>query len=209
MGVIIQGILLGLSIAAPIGPTNIEIIRRGLKEGWRSSALFFLGVLVALIIYLTIVVLGLSVLTQSKVFNLILLTLGVVVLLYLSYNSFKDFLKSKELDLSGNVNSKSNFLPGIVLTISNPVVLLFWTGIMGADLASSNSSLTRGLSLSFGILVGAIMFTVGLILLVHGGKRFITQKNFKYITLTAGIVLLYFAINFGIKLSNALQSLKF
>ncbi len=207
MDVVIKGILLGLSIAAPIGPTNIEIIRRGLKEGWKSSALFFLGVLVALIIYLLIVVLGLVVLTQSKIFNIILLALGVAVLFYLAYCSFKDFFNSKELDLSGKANNKSNFFPGIILTISNPVVLLFWTGIMGADLASSKSSLARGLNLSLGIIIGAILFTSCLIILVHGGHKFITQRNFKYVTLIAGVVLLYFAISFGLKLVTAIYPL--
>jgi arginine exporter protein ArgO len=35
------------------------------------------------------------------------------------------------------VDSNVHFVPGIVLTISNPVILLLWTGIMGADLAAS------------------------------------------------------------------------
>ena len=71
--IILQGILLGLAITAPIGPINIEVIRRGLKEGWKSASMFCLGVMVALIIYLMLVVLGLSFLTQSKIFNSLLL----------------------------------------------------------------------------------------------------------------------------------------
>ncbi len=31
---LIEGVLLGLSVAAPVGPTNIELIRRGLKSGF-------------------------------------------------------------------------------------------------------------------------------------------------------------------------------
>ena len=40
MKIVLNGILLGLSITAPIGPTNIEVIRRGLKEGWKSAFIF-------------------------------------------------------------------------------------------------------------------------------------------------------------------------
>jgi threonine/homoserine/homoserine lactone efflux protein len=197
---ITRGILLGLSITAPVGPTNIEVIRRGLKNGWQSAFVFCTGVMVALIIYLILVVFGLSFLTQSQIFNTLLLVFGVAVLFYLAYCSFKDFLDNKELNVSGNVDSKQNFIPGIVLTISNPAVLLLWSGIMGADLAADQGSLENGLVLSLGILVGVLVFFVGLTALIHGGRKYITKKNFKYVSLLAGVVLLYFGLKFGYQL---------
>ena len=204
MNIILSGLLLGLSITAPVGPTNIEVIRRGLKESWKSSASFCLGVIVALIIYLLLVIFGLSFLTQSKLFNLILLFFGVLVLFYLSYNAVRDFFKKKELDLSGETDNRKNFVSGIILTISNPAVLLLWTGIMGANLASSSASLSKGLLLSFGILIGVVIFFTFLISLIHGGRRFINQKNFKYVSLVAGLVLLYFAIKFSTQFITAI-----
>ena len=198
--IIFRGILLGLAITAPIGPTNIEVIRRGLKEGWRSAFIFCVGVMVALVLYLVLVVYALSFLTQSELFTLALLLFGVVVLFYLSYNSIRDFFNKKELDLSGEVDSRKNFVQGIILTISNPAVILLWTGIMGADLAASQESLNTGLLLSFGILIGVFAFFISLSTIIHGGRQFITKKNFRYISLAAGLVLLYFGITFGYKL---------
>ncbi|MBI3051053.1 LysE family transporter [Candidatus Woesearchaeota archaeon] len=199
----INGVLLGLSIAAPIGPTNIEIIRRGLKEGWKSSAVFCLGVNVVLIVYLMLVISGLSFLTKSELFNNLLLLFGVAVLFYLAYNSFADFFKNRKLDLSAKAGSGNNFIPGVVLTISNPAVLLFWTGILGADLASSSATFENGLKLSLGILIGVMLFTSFLILLVQFGRRFVTASNFKYVSLAAGFVLAYFAAMFGLKLLSS------
>ena len=82
MSTLLRGILLGLSITAPIGPTNVEVIRRGAQQGWKSARAFCLGVIVALVIYLLLVVLGLSFLTESELFNIVLTTLGVLVLIY-------------------------------------------------------------------------------------------------------------------------------
>ena len=200
MKIILNGILLGLSITAPIGPTNIEVIRRGLKEGWKSAFVFCTGVMMALIIYLIVVVFGLSFLTESELFNTILLIFGVIVLFYLAYNAIRDFFKNKELVLSGEVNSRKHFIPGIVLTLSNPAVLLLWTGIMGADLAANKGTFKEGLLLSTGILIGVLFFFIALTTLIHGGKRFINRKNFKYISLIAGLILLYFSLKFGYKL---------
>lgn len=200
MEIILEGIILGLSITAPVGPTNIEVIRRGLKEGWKSAFAFCLGVMVALIIYLLLVVFGLSSLTESKVFNIIILIFGVIVLFYLAYLSIKDFFNKKELEISGKTNNKKHFIQGIVLTISNPAVLLLWTGIMGADFVANNSSLERGGILSIGILIGVLIFFITLTALIHGGRKFINKKNFRYVSLIAGLILLYFAIKFGYEL---------
>jgi threonine/homoserine/homoserine lactone efflux protein len=200
MDTIIRGVILGLSITAPIGPTNVEVIRRGVKEGWRSAFVFCLGVMVALVLYLLLVVFGLSFLTESTVFNTLLTAFGVMVLAYLSYNSFRDFFTSEEIDASGEVDSNAHFVPGIVLTISNPAILLLWAGIMGADLAASRSSLGEGLSLGLGILIGVFLFFVCLTALIHYGRRYLQQRYFRYVSLVAGIVLLYFCVRFAYSL---------
>ena len=110
METIIRGLVLGLSIAAPIGPANIEIIRRGLKEGWKAALLFTLGVMLALVIYLGLVILGLSFLTKEKLFNQILMFSGIIILFYLSYNALQDFFQKKEFDFSLQTNnSKHSF----------------------------------------------------------------------------------------------------
>jgi threonine/homoserine/homoserine lactone efflux protein len=200
MNTILHGILLGLSITAPIGPTNIEIIRRGLKEGWKSAFMFCMGVIIALIIYLVLVVFGLSFLTEFEIFNKVLLSFGVIVLFYLAFCAIKDFFQNKELVFSGELNSKKHFIQGIILTLSNPAVLLLWSGIMGADLASNRGSFKDGLILSIGILIGVLFFFICLTVLIYGGKRFINKNNFKYISLAAGLILLYFGFKFGYEL---------
>ena len=197
MGTIIRGIILGLSITAPIGPTNIEVIRRGVREGWRSARAFCLGVIVALVIYLLLVVLELSFLTESELFNTGLTLLGVLVLAYLSYNSLRDFFSGREIEIEEGRSGQGHFVPGIVLTISNPAILLLWTGIMGANLAASDASFSQGLMLSLGILIGVVVFFTALIYLIHYGRKFLRQRYIKYVSLVAGVVLLVFCIRFA------------
>jgi threonine/homoserine/homoserine lactone efflux protein len=197
MSTIIRGIILGLSITAPIGPTNIEVIRRGTKEGWRSAAIFCLGVMVALVLYLLLVTFGLSFLTESAAFNTLLTSFGILVLAYLAYNSIRDFFGGTEIDLDEQASANKHFIPGIVLTISNPAILLLWTGIMGADLAASRASMDHGFLLSCGILIGVAVFFTILTLLVHYGQKFLRQRVLKYVSLVAGVVLLFFCVRFA------------
>ena len=203
MDTIIRGVILGLSITAPIGPTNVEVIRRGTKEGWRSAAAFCSGVMVALVLYLLLVVFGLSFLVESDLLNTLLTFFGVIVLAYLAYNSIRDFFTGTGVDLDNQASSGNrHFVPGIVLTISNPAILLLWTGIMGADLATSHASLGQGLLLSVGILIGVALFFTGLTVLIYYGRRLLKQQVLKYVSLAAGIVLSFFCVKFAYDLVN-------
>ena len=205
MNVILQGFLLGLSISLPVGPTNIEVLRRGLKEGWKSASLFVLGNLVALVFYLLLIIFGLSFLTQSKFFNILISFFGIIVLFYLSYSAIKDFFSKKEFKFDTKVESKKNFLPGVVLTIANPVVLLFWTGILSSSFNNKQQSLFDGLLLSLGIILGDIIFFIFYIFLIHKGRKLLNKNTFRYFSLVAGLILIYFGINFGIKFINLIR----
>jgi threonine/homoserine/homoserine lactone efflux protein len=197
MNIVLQGILLGLSITAPIGPTNIELIRRGTREGPRAAITFWLGVMVALVLYLLAVLLGLSFLTQSSIFNISLTACGVVVLAYLAYNSIRDFFSLKEINLEEKTGDNRHFVPGIVLTITNPAVLLLWTGIMGASLAASQASIDQGLLLSLGIMIGVAIFFIALTILIYYARRLLRRQFLRYVSLVAGIVLLIFCVKFA------------
>ena len=197
MHTVLRGVILGLSITAPIGPTNVELIRRGTREGPRATIAFWLGVMVALVLYLLLVVLGLSFLTESHVFNTLLTSLGVIVLAYLAYNSIKDFFVGREVDTEEQAGGNKHFVPGIVLTMSNPAVLLLWTGIMGADLAASRASMGQGLLLSLGIMIGVASFFVILTIVIYYGRRLLRRRYLRYVSLVAGIVLLFFCVKFG------------
>lgn len=197
MDTILRGIILGLSITAPIGPTNVELIRRGTREGPRATVAFWLGVMVALVIYLLLVVFGLSFLTESPLFNTLLTGFGVIVLAYLAYSSFKDYAAGGEIAAEAEASGNRHFVPGIVLTLSNPAVLLLWTGIMGADLAASRASMGEGLLLSLGILIGVAVFFVALTAVIHYGRRLLQRRYLRYVSLVAGIVQMVSCLKFG------------
>jgi len=107
--------------------------------------------------------------------------------------------------LDTKIDSKKNFLPGVILTISNPVVLLFWTGILGSSFNNKQQSLFNGFLLSLGIVLGDIIFFIFFVFLIQKGRKFLNQKTFRYFSLISGLILIYFSINFGIKFINSFR----
>jgi threonine/homoserine/homoserine lactone efflux protein len=177
------------------------MIRRGLRSGFWACILFAAGVEVALIAYLFAVFAGLSFLTEAELFNLLLSVFGVVVLFYLGFVSIKDFLNRHNLDLDASRGDEQHLVSGVVLTIANPAVLLFWSGIIGANLATKEFSPGTSLLISGGILTGVAIWLLFLSTLIHGGRRFLTPQVFGYISLIAGLVLIGFGLSFGYRLA--------
>jgi threonine/homoserine/homoserine lactone efflux protein len=200
MPLILEGIALGLSVAAPIGPTNIEMIRRGLKGGFWPCVLFGAGVEVALVAYLVAIFGGLSFLTEAELFNVVLSAFGILVLFYMGCVNIKDAFERHNLTIDTKEQDDRHFVSGILLTITNPAVLLFWSGIIGANVAARDFNLHSSLMISGGILTGVTIWVLALSALLHGGRRYITPRVFGYVSAIAGLVLIGFGLSFGYRI---------
>jgi threonine/homoserine/homoserine lactone efflux protein len=133
-------------------------------------------------------------LTELEWFNVTLSVFGVFVLFYLGYTNIRSV---PSLDVSAQGQDSRHFYSGILLTISNPAVLLFWSGIIGANIASREFSLNDSLLISGGILFGVSAWLLFLSMLLAWGRKYITPQVFKYISVIAGLVLIGFGLSFG------------
>ena len=85
-----KGFGVGLGVAAPIGPVNVEIIRRGLRSGFREAFSLGMGAVTADAIYLALVCLGVSRIAEYPAVRTTLLALGVVMLETLGAMALRD-----------------------------------------------------------------------------------------------------------------------
>ncbi len=80
-------------------------------------------------------------------------------------------------------------------------MLLFWSGIIGANIASREFSLNDSLLISGGILLGVSAWLLFLSTLLSWGRKYVTPQVFKYISTIAGLVLIGFGLSFGYRIA--------
>jgi L-lysine exporter family protein LysE/ArgO len=196
---LLQNILLGLTLAAPIGPVNVEIIKRGLNSGFLQAFLTGAGAICADATYLTLIFFGLATFLNNAAMKLVLGVAGSFILIYLGFLSAKDFFRKTVVpDDKQRHPFKHSFVAGFALAISSPMTIIWWTGVFGALLASQAHT-QANISTFFSclsILLGCSLWVFSLAAALHWGKKFINQRITGTISLIAGIFLIGFGIYF-------------
>ena len=196
---LVQNILLGLTLAAPIGPVNLEIIKRGLNSGFQQAFLTGAGAMCADTTYLILIFFGLTSFLNFAFMKIFSGIAGSIILIYLGVISAKEFFrKADATENKPHRLFKTSFVTGYVLAISSPMTIVWWTGVFGALLAAQTHTQTT-ISAFFSclsILLGCFLWVFSLAAALHWGKKIINEKITRFISFFAGLFLILFGIYF-------------
>ncbi len=157
---LLKGLLIGFSIAAPVGPIGILCIRRTLAEGRLAGLLCGLGAASADAVYGCIAGFGLTVVAGLLISQHMWLSLiGGIFLCYLGVKVFlarptpTDTITVKSTGLAGAYAST------FFLTLTNPATILSFTAIFaGLGIASSASDYLSATTLVLGVFLGSALW---------------------------------------------------
>lgn len=199
MNSIIGNLILGISLAAPLGPSGVAVIQNGLKWGFPRALLTGIGVTMADATYLLVVFFGLSGFMGSSIIKVLIWTFGALVLLFLGFQSIREGVGRIDFENPNVSASKNPLLTGYLINISNPIAIVWWVGIFGSLLgatAAGENKLSALLS-SATILIGILAWHSTMSVLTNWGKRFLNQRTARYISLVAGMALILFGVRFA------------
>jgi len=203
--VIIYGFFYGLMIALPVGPACIELLRRGMHEGFKPAFEVGIGAALSdsflcLLVYFGIV----KFLLLSKLINVLLGLLCSAVMIMLGISGFKGIFNKKtdvmkRLEYSGS--HKNPVLMGFIINTSNPMVIGFWVVFLGA--VSSYSGIKEYLELypragiflfSFSVFLGSLLWFYFLSHMVNKGKKYMTGFVFEMISFVCSTIFIIFGL---------------
>ena len=196
---LLQNILLGLSLAAPFGPVNVEIVKRGLNSGFKQAFVTGLGAMTADTTYLTIIFFGLVSFLKMPLLKIFFALAGSLILIYLGVTSIKDFLGKTDYDEKQNRRFLKNpYVAGYVIALSCPITIVWWTGVFGALLASQYSIQTYFFAYlsCLTILLGCFIWIVFFSAALHWGRKIVNEKFIGFVSLIAGMCLAGFGLAF-------------
>ena len=191
----LQGLVIGFSIAAPVGPIGILCIQRTLSQGRVSGLVTGLGAATADAVYGSIAGFGLtfiSILLISSLFWLRLL--GGIFLCYLGLKTF--FSKPMEQKELRNFTSLGKaYTSTLFLTLTNPTTILSFTAVFaGLGVVGTHANYFSSSIMVLGVFLGSTLWWI----ILSTGISFLKSKfrfsSIHWINYLSGIIILLFGL---------------
>lgn len=197
--ILVSYIILGFTLAAPIGPVNSARLDKGIKNGFWHAWVVGVGSMIADGIFMLMVYLGMVQFLNIPIVQIFLWLFGGFILIYSGYESIKN---SNTITLSHSRTKESLFkcfITGFIMSITSPLSILFWLGIYGSVLAKTvQTNGTESLLLySSMIFLGLTFWDILVAALTTGFRKLLNVKSLILISIISGVSLILFGLYFG------------
>lgn len=176
------------------GPDILLVLRYGLTFGLKHSVCAFLGIASGWIVFLGVIYLGFGIFLNTIVFQCILSLVGGLYLWYLSVCMVRFKVDEKAIQSQINTtdsppqNFLASYIKGLVINLSNPKAILFFTTIivpfMGVDIGKPLLVLFLSLATPFCLVIVVANFA----------HKFVTPRVFVWIDRICAVVFGVFGV---------------
>ncbi|WP_127532198.1 LysE family translocator [Paenibacillus kobensis] len=188
----LQGIAIGLSIAAPVGPIGILCMNRTIVQGRLFGFVSGLGAATADGLYGVIAALGFTVIMKPLMdYASWIGLIGGLFLIYLGYQAFRSKPAQGNSNTSGSLLGA--YLTVFALTVTNPMTVMSFLGIF-AGLSPVEGNVGSSLILVLGIFIGSMLWWLTLSNIVGLVRKAITNQAMQWINRGSGAVLIVFGV---------------
>lgn len=187
------------------GPGMLAILSRTLSDGFSAGLFLVMGVATIEVFYFCLAILGFAYLENELLFFSILIkTMGAVYLLYVGVKGLINLdagLWKRAQEQNKIESFFENYLSGVALTLSNPLVILFYAAIIPTLInlkALQTSDVILGAMIVGGI--NLIVLTGQVLLANHVRKTLKNERIVKIINLSVSLIFIGIGILLGLSI---------
>ncbi len=192
----LEGVLIGLSVAAPIGPLSTLTMRRTIERGFAAGIVSGLGIGLGDATYGAVAAFGLTSLSDLLIDHQRLIrTGGGIALLYVGAQILRTARTAATARSESTRSAGYGRTAGAmyVLTLSNPITILSFAAIFGGLGVALGNSAGESLLLVTGVFLGSMIWWAMLCGLLAKVRLRLTPRWIGRIDLAAGAVILTMA----------------
>ena len=202
MKMLFKGFKFGMLLQFAIGPVCIFIFQMSSLKGFYIAETGVLGVALMDGLFIIVAILGIASIIDRKNVKVVLKIFGAAILFIFGFStvlsqfniSFLPNLSMQNIASSNNV-----FIRAMLLTISNPLTIIFWAGVFSSKVAEENMKRKDIYSFGFGALLSTVFFLTLIALVGSFAKKFLPASVIQFLNIAVGFLLIYFGIKMIMK----------
>ncbi len=195
-----EGLGFGLLLQISVGPVCIAVLHKGLTQGFRHAFAMVWGVALVDALYILLSMLGVSALLQVEAARRVVGLAGVALLLFFGVRYLLSAAEPVQRQQQTSSLGRS-FGFGAGLTMTNPLTILFWAGVLGATMSTRSFDGPGEVAL---FALGCVLATLAFLSAVAGAghllERALTPRLSLWLNRGVGLFLIAFAAKLALDL---------
>lgn len=192
-----EGLKFGLLLQFAVGPMCLMVFNTAQNTGFLVAMSLVLAIALVDAFYILLASLGASKLLGNVKVEKVVKLIGSFILMLFGLNIILNIFGINIIPgLNLNPNSSSAFIQGIILTLSNPITIVFWGSVLTTKIIEEKYKRKELAIFSVGLVSATLLFLTIVAILGIMLSNFMPDLISKILNVIVGLVI----IGFGIKL---------
>jgi threonine/homoserine/homoserine lactone efflux protein len=180
-----------------VGPMCLMVFNTSTTYGFICSLHLVFAIALIDALYIILSCVGVvSVISKKKVKAVVKL-IGCIVLVLFGANTILgafDLFFLPRIALFSNISSKNLFVQGLLLTATNPLTIIFWSGVFSTQTIENKWNRKQLFLFATGCVLATIIFLTTVAILGSILSSFLPQIIVRFLNVAVGIILIIFGI---------------
>ena len=195
-----DGLKFGMLLQLAVGPMCLMVFNTAKNAGFWVAFSLVLSITLVDGFYIVLATLGASKLLEKPSVKKVFRYIGGGVLLLFGLNTLLGaFGISLIPGADLQVNSASVFLQGLLLTLSNPITIVFWGSVLTSKIVEDNLKKTELAVFSVGLISATLFFLSAVAGLGTVLSSFLPDGVSKGLNILVGLLIIFFGIKMLVK----------
>ncbi|QNK68255.1 LysE/ArgO family amino acid transporter [Variovorax sp. PAMC26660] len=191
----LKALVIGLSIAAPVGPIGLLCIQRTLAHGRTIGFMSGLGAALADACYGAIGALGVSAVIASMVAARVPLALGgAAFLAWMGVQLLRAPVATQARSAQDATTPLKAMLSVFLLTLANPMTILSFIAVFATVATGHVGGASAATAMVLGVFLGSALWWLGLSTMVSMVRHKLSARAMQSINRLSGVILVGFAV---------------
>lgn len=196
----LDGLKFGMILQLAVGPMCLMVFNTAKNVGFLVSLTLVLAIALVDAFYIVLASLGISKILDKPKVKKVFKIIGSLVLIVFGINIILNVFNINIIPgLNLKPNSSNIFIQGLVLTLSNPITIVFWGSILTTKIIEDNLNKKELAIFSIGLVSSTIIFLTFVSVLGTILSSFIHENITNVLNIVVGILIVFFGVKLIVK----------
>lgn len=195
-----DGLKFGLLLQFAVGPMCLMVFNTAQNSGFFVALSLVLAIALVDAFYILLASLGASKILERTAVKQAVKVIGSAVLILFGLNIFLNVFGINLIPgLAVSAHSSSVFFQGLILTLSNPITIVFWGSVLTTKIVEQQFSRQELTVFSLGLVSATLFFLTAVAACGTVLSSFIPNAVIEGLNIAVGLLIIYFGIRLLLK----------